>query len=70
MFSSKNKSPMIIIYVYTSFTVSWRQNEFCSVPHWFEDLTHPLLWCVANFVGVLVPKQQIHHQDFLKKNKI
>ena len=41
----------------------WSQNEFDSVLHWFEDLAHPHLWCVANLVGVLVPKKYI---DWIK----
>lgn len=48
---------LIIRYVFAGFTISWSQNEFCSHLHWFKDLTHLHLWCVANFVGVLVPKQ-------------
>lgn len=38
-------------------TISWRQNEFHSVLHSFEDLAHLHLRCVANFIGVQVPKQ-------------
>lgn len=40
-----------------SFTISWSQKEFCLASYWFENFVHPQLWCVANLVGVLVPKQ-------------
>lgn len=51
-----HRRPIRYIFV-SSFTISWSQNEFHSVLHWFEDLAHLQHWCVANLVGVLVPEQ-------------